>query len=155
MSIELEGKPATPEIEQQVKPKGFQAIPTMRWVSYTSRYTELLEPLEFVSMDGESIIVPAGYQTDYASIPRIFRNIYEPVGPARFPAIVHDFLYGSLGYGPYYKTRKESDDLFLQGMQLVGVDFIQRTTIYNAVRSFGWLYSGVWNRDPIPKAIDI
>lgn len=144
--------PTSPEIDKLVVPKGFQGLPLMRWEDYVGDRTELVEPLVFVSTQGEQITIPAGFFTDYASIPKAFRNIYEPSGPARFPAILHDMLYRDLGYGPYYKTRKESDDLFLDAMRLVGVDFIQRTTIYNAVRLFGGFYSGTWNKGTVPKA---
>lgn len=147
-------KPTSPEIDANVTPKGFQSIPLMKWETLIGDRTQLVEPLVYVAESGERFEIPAGFLTDYASIPKAFRNIYEPSGPARFPAILHDFLYQRRGYGPYYKTRKEADDLFLEAMRLVGVDFIQRTTIYNAVRLFGWAYSfrPSWNSGGIPKA---
>lgn len=145
-------RPSSPEIDAQVTPKGFQSIPLMRWQTLVGDRTELIEPLIYVSGVGERFEIPAGFLTDYASIPKMFRNIYEPTGPARFPAILHDFLYGKLGGAPYYKTRRESDDLFLEAMQLVGVDLAQRRIIYRAVRLFGWLYSGKWSKAGVPKA---
>lgn len=145
-------KPTSPEISEHITPKGFQNIPLMRWENLIGDRTELIEPLVYISGSGERIEIPAGFLTDYASIPKIFRNIYEPSGPARFPAILHDFLYGRLGGAPYYKTRRESDDLFLEAMQLVGVDLVQRRTIYRAVRLFGWAYSGKWSNAGAPKA---
>ena len=146
--------PTSPEIDALVVPKGFQSIPLMRWETFVSDRTQLVEPLVYVAESGERIEIPAGFLTDYASIPKMFRNIYEPSGPARFPAILHDFLYQRRGYGIYYKTRAETDALFLEAMRLVGVDFVQRTTIYNAVRLFGWAYSRRpgWNKGGIPKA---
>ena len=146
--------PTSPEIDALVVPKGFQYIPLMRWETFVSDRTQLVEPLVYVAESGERIEIPAGFLTDYASIPKMFRNIYEPSGPARFPAILHDFLYQRRGYGIYYKTRAETDALFLEAMRLVGVDFVQRMTIYNAVRLFGWAYSRrpSWNKGGIPKA---
>lgn len=43
------------------------------------------------------LIVPAGFVTDLASIPRLFRNLpsLDPNGLSRRPAVVHDWLYGS------------------------------------------------------------
>lgn len=126
---------------ENVTPKGFQNLPAIRWESLTSPISVLEEDLVYVSGAGEKFVIPKGFRTDYASIPKIFRNIYEPTGPSRFPAILHDFLYGKRGYAPYYKNRKECDELFLEAMQLVGVDLLQRRAIYRAVRWFGWAYS--------------
>lgn len=41
---------------------------------------------------------PVGFQTDLASIPRIFRNLpfLDPAGISRRPAVLHDWLYGSV-----------------------------------------------------------
>jgi len=39
------------------------------------------------------IIVPRGFETDGASVPRIFRNIMSPYGNLRYGAILHDFFY--------------------------------------------------------------
>lgn len=143
MSTQI-AKPTSPEIDDHVTAKGFQNIPLMRWETLIGDRTELMEPLIYLSGANERIEIPAGFMTDYASIPKIFRNIYEPSGPARFPAILHDYLYQRLGRGPYFKNRKQSDDLFLEAMQLVGVDLIQRRTIYRMVRLFGWAFSGKW-----------
>ena len=44
--------------------------------------------------NGRIINVPVGFTTDFASIPRLFWNIYPPHWYAyRHPAIVHDYLY--------------------------------------------------------------
>jgi len=143
MSTQI-AKPSSPEIDANITPKGFQNRPLMRWETLIGDRTELVEPLVYISGTGERFEIPAGFKTDYASIPKIFRNIYEPSGPARFPAILHDYLYQKLGAGPHYKNRKQSDDLFLEAMQLVGVDLLQRRLIYQAVRTFGWAFSGRW-----------
>lgn len=42
-----------------------------------------------------NITVPAGFETDLASIPRLLRNLpdLDPDGISRRPAVLHDFLY--------------------------------------------------------------
>lgn len=45
-------------------------------------------------LEGESVIlVPAGFVTDFASIPWGVRNLFPPNGPWARPAIIHDLLY--------------------------------------------------------------
>lgn len=124
-------------------PKGFLTNPALRWTGYRDEQQELIEPLIYRSGKGELLKVPAGTITDYASIPRVFWNLkgFSPTGDAKFPAILHDYLYSLRGSAPYFKTRREADDLLLEAMQLVGVIWRRRQTIYWAVRIFGGLHS--------------
>jgi Protein of unknown function (DUF1353) len=122
--------------------KGFLTNPAMRWMEASGPITQqLLEPLIYVSGRDERFEVPAGFVTDYASVPRIFWNIIAPDGDARFPAVLHDYLYSLRGHEPFNKSRSECDSIFLEAMQFVGVDLIQRNTIYYAVRLFGGFWS--------------
>jgi len=88
--------------------------------------------------NGEKIIVPRGYITDLASIPRVFRNVFNVNGPLRAPAVLHDWLYSSQRF-----TRAQSDAIFLEAMEARGIDTAERYAVYAAVRSFGWAY---WNK---------
>lgn len=54
------------------------------------------------------ITVPAGFVTDFASIPRLFWRILPPWGSYNRAAVVHDFLYHT-----HYTTRAEADLIFL------------------------------------------
>ncbi|MBX9706865.1 MAG: DUF1353 domain-containing protein [Caulobacteraceae bacterium] len=57
---------------------------------------ELLEPLEYRvggEDSGQIIVVPAGFVTDFASVPFGVRNLFPALGPWGRPAIIHDFLY--------------------------------------------------------------
>lgn len=110
----------------------------------------LLEALEYrVGADDspEVIVVPAGFETDFASIPFGARNLFPALGPWGRPAIVHDFLYETRGTGlfdgtrwitrakPY--TRAEADAVFCEAMQVVGVPAWRRAIMYRAVRIGG------------------
>lgn len=79
------------------------------------------------------IIVPIGFVTDFASIPRFLWAIVPPWGQHGKAAVVHDFLYKS-----HLFSRKESDDIFLDAMTVLGVGKFKRTAMWMAVRSFGW-----------------
>lgn len=85
--------------------------------------------------NGEKVIVPRGYITDLASIPRVFRAIFNVNGLLRAPAVLHDWLYSSQRF-----TRAQSDAIFLQAMESRGIGRAERYAVYAAVRSFGWYY---------------
>lgn len=50
----------------------------------------------------ELIIVPAGFVTDLASVPRMVWSFYPPDGPWAKAAIIHDFLYWTKGTGDWH-----------------------------------------------------
>lgn len=99
-----------------------------------SRLFILAEPFRFRSTFGV-ICVPTGFVTDGASIPRLFWNIFQPFGKHFGSAVIHDYNYSK--YNTTF-TRKKSDDIFLEGMKVLGVGFVKRGTIFAAVRMFGW-----------------
>lgn len=88
-----------------------------------------------VCWGGQIFEVPALFRTDLASIPRIMRSLVPQVGAHIQPAIVHDYIYA--GNGDW--TREEADQMFLDGMEYVGVGYIKRYTMYWAVRAAGGL----------------
>lgn len=87
------------------------------------------------------IDVPDGFETDFASVPWGFRNLFPKDGPWTQAAVLHDWLYNTRGVNG--RTRKECDGIFLEAMKVLNVAWIKRETMYRAVRSFGWIY---WNK---------
>lgn len=99
----------------------------------------LLEPLEYRvghAESGEAITVPASFETDFASIPWGFWNLFPPLGPWARPAIVHDWLYATGGLGGRY-TRSRCDDIFAEALAVVGVAAWRRVVMVAAVRLAG------------------
>ena len=91
---------------------------------------------------GAYIVVPSGFETDFASVPRMFWSIIPPWGKYGKAAIVHDYLYQTLSAtsiktGIRY-TRKDADDIFLEAMGVLGVPTWKKYLMYWAVRLFGW-----------------
>jgi len=86
----------------------------------------------------EIIIVPEGFHTDLASIPKIFWPILPPDGPYGKAALVHDYCYRFACY-----NRKRSDEIFLEGMEVLKVEEWKQTTMFHSVRLFGW---HAWNK---------
>lgn len=78
------------------------------------------------------ITVPAGFITDFASIPRFLWAIYPPTGRWGKAAVVHDYLYRT-GVRP----RLECDAIFLEAMTVLGVPYARRMAMYWAVRLGG------------------
>jgi len=101
---------------------------------------ELLEPFEWYG-----IVVPKGFITDWASIPRLFWGIINPAGQIKAAALTHDYLYSKRGklYAQPPRTRKQCDQIFLNIMVAVGMSWFKRTMAYTAVRAFGWI---AWNK---------
>lgn len=92
----------------------------------------------------ERVSVPAGFLTDFASVPRGLWNLLPPIGLYGKAAVVHDWLYqnswlesGPLGWARPV-TRAEADSILLEGMKILGVGWWIRHLIYAGVRIGGW-----------------
>ena len=81
----------------------------------------------------ESITVPEGFVTDFASVPKGLWNIFPPDGIYSQAAVLHDYLYQKKIY-----SRKKSDQIFLEAMEVLGVSLWKRRIMYRALRMFGW-----------------
>lgn len=91
-------------------------------------------PLVWCDATYGRLVVPVGFVTDLASIPRTLRNLpaFDPNGHSRRPAVVHDWLY-------QWQTRpKAVADAFLRDAMLAdGCDKIAADAFYDAVHWFG------------------
>lgn len=85
------------------------------------------------TLPGRSFTVPAGFETDFASVPRFFWRVFPPTGRYGKAAVLHDFLYRT-GAVP----RREADAIFFDAMKSLGVFFPTRWLMWLAVRVFGW-----------------
>ena len=78
------------------------------------------------------ITVPAGFVTDFASIPRYFHALLKPSDRPGRAGIVHDFLYWEQAC-----TREQADWILLLAMMESGVDAVTRNLVYRVVDWFG------------------
>lgn len=84
--------------------------------------------------EGKNVIrITAPFETDFASIPRAFQNIYSPTGSYGRIAVIHDALYRTPGLA----TKAQADDVFLEGMEALGTGWFSRHVIYTGVHLFG------------------
>jgi hypothetical protein len=115
----------------------------------------LVEKFRYTFPDGKYVLVPGGYQTNFASIPKTFRWLINPIDPdVVVAALVHDWLVQEWS-GPYVyvwpsvitetysKLSHDSVDwpqaiaTMRQIMEIEGAPTWKRQVIYCAVRAYG------------------
>lgn len=104
------------------------------------RRWRLFESFGYSTRSGRRITVPKGFNTDFASVPRMFWRIFPPTGegvPYGKAAVIHDFLYATNGL-----SREAADRIFLEAMTDLKVGWFTRRTLWLAVRLGGW---AAWN----------
>lgn len=99
------------------------------------RIFKLVEPFKYKSdLVKEIIVCPAGFKTDFSSVPRL-GVIYALLGDrAHQPAVVHDFLYYA-----GITTREMADDILLEAMGVMRLPWYQKYPIYWGVRLGGFI----------------
>ncbi len=82
---------------------------------------------------GNTIDVPVGFATDFASVPRLLWFFLPKWGKYGNAAVIHDFLYFKQS-----TSREEADRIFLEAMLVLNVPKWQRYCLYTGVRIGGW-----------------
>ena len=82
---------------------------------------------------GDTIKVPVGFVTDFASVPRPLWWLFPRWGKYGNGAVIHDYLYWDRG-----RSKRESDDIFLEAMIVLKVGWFTRTMLHQVLRWFGW-----------------
>lgn len=92
---------------------------------------KVVEPLVYTGRV-DTFTVPAGSDTDFASVPEIFQWLIPRSGRYTKPAVLHDFLcrHGTEVGCPV----EDADGLFRRSMADVGVPFFTRWIMWTAVR---------------------
>jgi hypothetical protein len=95
---------------------------------------------------GETIVVPKGFITDYASIPQFLWSFgLSPHGQYSRAAVLHDYLYWSQGC-----TRAQSDRLLVIAMKESEVGSFDESAIYQGVDKFG---ASAWHSNARERAM--
>jgi len=98
---------------------------------------QLLTPLLYRASDKRIWAVEAGFETDFASIPRALWWRYPKSGKWNRAAVLHDWLYVRNGV-----TRGQADALFKEALAACDVNWWTRNVFHKAVRAGGWK---AWN----------
>lgn len=111
-------------------------------------YWRLTRPLGYEG-NTDRWIVPAGFVTDFASIPWWARWVLSPTGKHNRAAVLHDYLY-RIAVGriesttdpaavrddlPAWLSRRDADRIFLRALRELGVPEWQARTMYLGVRA--------------------
>lgn len=78
---------------------------------------------------GETITVPAGYETDFTSVPRIVRVFISNFGQTSKAAVLHDWLIDQ----PFIANRY-ANDVFYEALLVSGVARWKARLLWLAVR---------------------
>ncbi len=106
------------ETELTLKPIGFN-----NW-ELTTDFKQII--------DDKEILIPKGFQTDLASVPRIFWAMFPPFSCPQ-PSVVHDFLYTQ------NINSKERDQIFYDLMIRYGMYQWKAKIMWGAVRIYSIL----------------
>ena len=85
----------------------------------------------------QAIVVPRGFASDGASVPRAFWRLFPPLGRYTPAAILHDWIYRS-----QVVSRADGDAIFRDACTELGVPAWQAWTLWAAVRAGGWASYG-------------
>ena len=96
---------------------------------------ELLEDLVYVSEKYGKFRVRAGFQTDFASVPRWLWSFASPL-ETRKASTLHDSFYNK-ETRPEGMRRKLADKIFREAMKAEGVGKFKRNLFYRGVRVGG------------------
>jgi hypothetical protein len=105
---------------------------------------QLLEGVDILLSDGDTLSIPAGYIWDLSSVPRFLWGILAPDGDFQLAALIHDFLYEFKA-----KSRMFADKEMLiwsgaiNGTKKISFRNFDNRVRYLGVRAFGWY---VWNK---------
>lgn len=95
---------------------------------------QLTRPFEVRSLTVGYLVVPSGYVTDGASVPRFFWSLFPPFGRYVEAAVVHDWIYSD---ACHKYTRLQADWVFLELLKVLQIPAWKRWVMFGAVRVFG------------------
>jgi len=102
----------------------------------------LTHPLHWTDPQEEWVIeVPAGFRTDFASVPRGAWNIFPPTGKYAPAAVLHDWLYWTAMVGEIPISRGYADGVLRRASEECGVNRFSRMMLWLGVRAGGhWIW---------------
>lgn len=102
----------------------------------------LTQPLIYDSdVAGRVFVVPAGFITDLASVPRVPIAYMLAGGTSNEASVIHDYLYSS-----HIVDRETADAVLKEASAVTGVPAWRRGIMWAAVRAFG---ASHWDSKPI------
>ena len=94
---------------------------------------ELTAALSY-SGNAQTFVVPAGYRTDFTSVPRVFTWLVANTGEYTKAAVLHDWLLTEA-----VVSRRDADGIFRRALHELGQPWLRRHVMWAAVRIAGRL----------------
>lgn len=101
---------------------------------------EALAGLPRPSCPDDFLLVPAGFLTDFASVPGLFRGVLDDGNQVAPGALVHDWLYTC-----QLLPRNQADEVFRLALIANGVPSWKARVYWLGVRAGGWVQ---WGKRP-------
>lgn len=130
-------------------------------------YWEYLEPFEYISDKWGSILVPAGFITDFASVPPSLLSVYDDDSPILlYPSAPHDLIFThaenrtDLPFTPgdgrsrgwlldgRQLTLQQANEVLVEAMFYCGADSIARGQVFGAVQVANLLHAREFGDTP-------
>jgi hypothetical protein len=116
-------------------------------------WSEFQQDLPVYTVAAAAFVVPSGFLTDGASVPRPVWALLANSDPdILYPAFAHDYLYAVWGKIPngLTLTRQQCDETLRELMQAIGAPAWKAGLVYAAVRAGG---KAAWDRDDTKKLL--
>ena len=103
------------------------------------RTFEIIEDISYKTdvAGGHIISIPAGYRTDFLSIPRFFSRMFQRVGKGAFAALPHDVLCEENLRPEWCVDHFLAADVFNEALKDEGVNSFKRRLMVWAVKNYG------------------
>jgi len=124
-------------VELLTKQKFFVVVPYIKGGKWDGINWITLTKIEF-TVDLVRYTIPAGFVTDFASIPKFSRVTINRIGKAVMAYVIHDWL--RTDKGQLMKTKKCDKVLYILSIQL-GESWYTSNKVYYSLRGFGWTAS--------------
>lgn len=126
--------------EAQIHPRMATNTPRLQLFQGDGTNFMLVDPLFYeIKRTGRTITVPAGFVTDFASVPWYARWLISVLGKHSIPAIVHDYLYWEQRC-----TREQADAILKEAMAEYKSSSFDIEAVFYAVK-YG--AQGAWNEN--------
>ena len=125
--------PATKSWKEDLPGKDFSGNPSF-YIFVDMDYFALLKPVGWApaAYRRDVVLVPTGFVTDFASVPRLFWSIFPPIGRYGYAALFHDYVYWEQKI-----PRGDADLIFRETMKELAVSRLVTSIMYRSVRLFG------------------
>ncbi|GAB2798793.1 hypothetical protein GCM10027275_50540 [Rhabdobacter roseus] len=121
-------------------------VPLAKCTSGKPTWWMVTEDVLCEDADGSRYIIPAGFVSNFASMPSLLYPLIPPHGPSAIPSVKHDYRYTHLvGMGElgYWEARLAADRQYYRDLRKAGVKRKIARAMYRGVRAGGWWW---WNR---------